>query len=538
LENAAIRHRIYVFLVRADNLRDVYPQVEIGDDIPPRGWKAQGRVHPGKVARGLVIALIVGVLAGLAVMLQVKGWGTLSSEAGGACGSSSQGVSYGACPRGITPALIISFVVGIPAVPLAFVFLFRKGWFRRGFLAIGAVAGVFAGQSLFAIWHGTDLAVAWTAPYDSSSDLTTVGAWVNSGGSLIRVRVDEAVSYAAATGQQQWTLQMPGTDVACSVSGTSSTSLGLIGYGQDSTTCDHVMAVDLATGRQLWSAKVQDPYSGPQPTGLLAVAGGTGLILTQDGVAGVSSQSGAQRWTLAAPTGCSFQQLAASDGSAIAIAACDSSFYVTDIDPATGKQAWAHQVTEPSASYQFQILSASPVVINDNLAGPRGTSTVRVFGSGGTVTSTFAVSGIPVKGQTATLNTASTDGFGVPAVVADGMLVGAVTVDGSGGAVVGYQLSSGQRQWLVATPDPVSDVALNGDELAYIDESDPAYSLEEAGVTTGTVRSLGFFTQGIYENADSGLYLADGNYLVVNQNGSNPGQPPVAAIKVPVAKSS
>jgi outer membrane protein assembly factor BamB len=513
----------------------VYPQVEIGDDIPPHGWKAHGRVRPGKVARGLIIALIVGALAGLAIMLQVKGWGTLASESGGSCGTSSQGVSYGACPRGIAPALGISFPVGFVAVPLAFVFLFRKGWFRRGLVVIGAVAGVFAGQSVFAIWHGTDLAVAWSAPYDGSSQLTTVGAWAN-GNSLIRVRVDEAVSYAATTGQPQWTLQVPGTGVACSVSGTSSTGIALISYGQDSSTCDHVLAVDLATGRQLWSAQVQDPYGGPQPTGLLAVAGGTGLILTDGGIAGVGAQSGKQQWTLAAPTGCTFQQLAASAGSAVAIAACDASFYVTDIDPATGKQAWRYHVAEPSASYQFQILSASPVVINDNLTGPRGTSTVRVFGTGGSVTSTFPVSGIPLDGGTVSLNTASTDGYGVPAVVADGMLVGTTTVTGSGGALVGYDLSSGQRQWLKTTPDQVNDVALNGDELVFIDESDPAYSLEEAGLTTGKITSLGFFTQGVYQSGDSGLYVAGGDYLVVNQDGSNPGQPPVAAIKVPAPK--
>ncbi|HEY6785735.1 MAG TPA: PQQ-binding-like beta-propeller repeat protein [Trebonia sp.] len=513
----------------------MYPQVEIGDDIPPRGWKAQRRVRPAKVARGLIIALIVGALAGLAIMLQVKGWGTLASESGGSCGSSSQGVSYGACPRGITPALIISFVVGLPAVPLAFVFLFRKGWFRRGFLAIGAVAGVLAGQSLFAIWHGTDLAIAWTAPHDSSSDLTTVGAWVN-GGSLIRVRVDEVVSYAAATGQPQWTLPVPGTDVACSVSGTSSTSIALISYGQDSSTCDHVMAVDLGTGRQLWSAQVQNPYGGPQPTGLLAIAGGTGLILTDDGITGVSARSGTRQWSLAAPTGCTFQLLAASAGSAIAEAACESGFYVVSINPATGKAAWKYHVSEPSVSYQFQVLSVSPVVINDKLTGPRGTSTVRVFGPGGSVTSTFPVSGIPLHGGTVALNTASTDGFSPPVVVADGMLVGVTTVNGAGGALVGYQLASGQRQWLMTTPDQVNDVALKGDELAFVDESDPACSLEEVGLTTGKVTSLGFFTQGVYESGDSGLYVAGGDYLVVNQDGDSSGQPPVAAIKVPVPK--
>jgi len=39
-------------------------------------------------------------------MLQINGWTTLAGEAGGACGTSDQGVSDGACPRGIAPTLI------------------------------------------------------------------------------------------------------------------------------------------------------------------------------------------------------------------------------------------------------------------------------------------------------------------------------------------------------------------------------------------------------------------------------------------------
>jgi hypothetical protein len=514
----------------------VYPQVEIGDDLPPRGWKARGQVRPGKLARGLVIALIVGVLAGFAVMLAIRGFGTLASESGGSCGTSSTGVSYGACPRGITPAIITSIFVGLVAVPAAFYVGFRKDWFRRGFLAVGAVAGVFAGQAVFAVWHGTDLAIAWTAPYDSASDLNTVSAWAN-GSSLIRVRVDEAVSYGAATGQAQWSLPMPGTDVACSVSGTSSTSVALISYGQDSSTCDHVMGVDLTAGRQLWSAQMQNPYAGSDVTGVLAVAGGTGLIVTSDGITGVSAQSGQQQWTLAPPAGCAFQQLAASGGAALALAGCNASFSVIDIDPATGKQAWSYHVTEPSDSYQYQVLSASPAVIYDTLAGPRGTATVRVFSPSGSVTSTFPVSRISLHGGTVALNTESTDGFGFPAVVADGMLVGATTVNGPGGALVGYNLSTGQQQWLKTTPDEVHDVALNGDQMVFIDESDPAYSLEEVGLTTGTVRSLGFFDQGVMQSGDSGLYVAGGDYLIVNQQGDSSSQTPVAAIRVPAPKS-
>jgi outer membrane protein assembly factor BamB len=511
----------------------VYSRAETGYDtleiIP-------GRVRPGKLARRLILALIIGVLAGAAIMLQLKGWTTLASEAGGACGTSDQGVSYGACPRGIAPTLLTSFLIGIPLVPAAIALLFRKGWTRRALVAIGIAGGLLAGQSLFGIWHGTDLTVAWVAPEDSSSQLTTVGAW-GSGGSLIRVRVDEAVSYDAATGAKQWTLPMPGLDVACSVSGASSSSaIGLIAYGQDSTTCDHVMAVDLATGRQIWSDLVQNPYSGNSPTGALAVAAGTSIVLTDDGITGVIATSGAQRWTLASPNGCTFQQLAASGSSVVALAACDGSYDVVSLDPVTGKAAWQYRVTEPSDSYQCQILSASPVVIDDDLTGPRGTSTVRVFGPDGAVTSAFGVSGIPLGGGTAALNTASDSGFGVPVAVADGILVGVTDPSDGDDAVVGYRLSDGTRQWRVDTSDEVNDVALSGNELVFVDESDPAYSLEEVDVATGTVRSLGYFTQGILQSGQSGLYAFVAVDLVVNTTGDSADQPPVAAIKGPAAQ--
>ncbi len=508
----------------------MYARAETGYDTPDM---IPGRMRPGKQARRLILALVIGVLAGAAIMLQVKGWATLASEAGGACGTSDQGVSYGACPRGIAPSLITSFLIGIPFVPAAVALLFRKGWVRRTLVAIGVAAGLFAGQSLFGLWHGTDLTVAWVAPDDSSSQLTTVSAWA-SGGSLIRVRVDQAVSYDAATGARQWTLPMPGVDVACSVSGTSSSSaIALISYGQDSTTCGHVMAVDLATGRQIWSDPVQDPYTGNAPIGTLAVAAGTAIVLTDGGIAGVTAASGDQRWTLAPPNGCSFQQLAASSGRVVALAACTGSYDIISVNPATGKAAWRHHVSEPSDSYQFQILSASPVVINDDVTGPRGTSLVRVFGSDGTQTKTFSVSGIPVGGATVALNTASTSGFAAPVVVADGMLVGVTDPNGGGDAIVGYRLSDGTRQWLVDTPDEVNDVSLSGGELAFVDESDPAYSLEEVGIATGTVRSLGYFTQGILQSGNSGLYAFNADDLIVNQTGNSSSQAPVAAIKVP-----
>ena len=78
----------------------------------------------------------------------------------------------------------------------------------------------------------------------------------------------------------------------------------------------------------------------------------------------------------------------------------------------------------------------------------------------------------------------------------------------------------------------VNDVALSGHELIFVDESDPAYSLEEVDVATGTVRSLGYFTRGILQSGQSGLYAFGTDDLVVNTTGDSSGQPPLAAIKV------
>lgn len=449
------------------------------------------------------------------------------------------------------PALIWSFLVGFPAVPATLTLVFRKGWTRRGFLAVGVAGGLLVGHSLpvsaslFGTGHGSDLTIAWKAPSDSSSELSTVGAWVN-GGFLVRIRVDEVASYDAATGQQRWTLPIPGTDVACSVSndtGTGGTgTIGLVMYGQDSTSCDHVMAVDLTTGHRVWATPLPSSYGGDQALGVLGLAGGTAVVLTDEEIIGLDARSGAKRWTKAS-SGCGYEDLVASGGTAVALASCGSaSDYVVSLHPATGKVAWRYKITEPSDNYDFQILSASPVVISDSQTGPRAANAdVRVFGPGGAVTARFAVSGIPDRaaGGPLILDTDLNDGFGFPEVIADGALVGVAQDERGHSALVAFGLPSGRRQWVVPFPDEVNEITVGGraqrGEVVLVDESYPAYSLEEVNVTTGKLRSLGVFTQQALDSGDSGLYAVGNDYLIVNLNSII--NPPIAAIKAPPARS-
>ena len=181
---------------------------------------------------------------------------------------------------------------------------------------------------------------------------------------------------------------------------------------------------------------------------------------------------------------------------------------------------------------------ASPVVVSDNLTGPRGSTELRVFGPGGAVTARFSVSGIPDPGASGplTLDTAVTDVFAAPAVIAGGSLVGIARDGNADSALVSFALSSGKRQWVVPLPDDLHDITAGAGaqrgRVVLVDESDPACSLEEADIATGKLRSLGFFGPDALESGDSALYAVGNGYLIVNLHG-NTFNPPLAAIKAP-----
>jgi hypothetical protein len=62
-------------------------------------------------------------------------------------------------------------------------------------------------------------------------------------------------------------------------------------------------------------------------------------------------------------------------------------------------------------------------------------------------------------------------------------------------------------------------------------------SLEEVDVATGTLRSLGYFSQGILQSGESGLYAFNADDLIVNSTGDSSSRAPGAAIKAPAAQA-
>ena len=94
-------------------------------------------------ARTVAVVLVLAVLAGAAIMLQVRGWSVLEGEPAGACGSGS-----GACPRGVVPALIASFVAGLTAISFLIGALVIRPRVTASVAAIGLAAGLFGAQAL------------------------------------------------------------------------------------------------------------------------------------------------------------------------------------------------------------------------------------------------------------------------------------------------------------------------------------------------------------------------------------------------------
>ena len=70
------------------------------------------------------------------------------------------------------------------------------------------------------------------------------------------------------------------------------------------------MAIDLATGRELWSRPLPAALSGAGG-GLLAVAGDTAVVVSPEKTFGLDLRAGTAKWTSPESSNCLIQQVAA-----------------------------------------------------------------------------------------------------------------------------------------------------------------------------------------------------------------------------------
>jgi outer membrane protein assembly factor BamB len=481
------------------------------------------RVRPFRVVSRLVVA----ALAGACVVLQVRGWTALSVEAGGACGS-----RYGACPQGTFPVLVISLILGIATVPLTIAGLLRRPRWLSLLMVPALVGGGFAGERAFHFFHGATLSQTWSAGFDNPDTLTTQGVWTTSD-TVIRLRTDQISAYAAATGAVRWTYPVPGQNEICTASRGTADGVAVFGYGIEEQPCAHLVALDRTTGRPLWTMKadLQDSFQSDDPD-LVAAAGTVVAVRSDAGVTAFNARTGAREWQAPSAPDCVDGFVGADPADIVAIATCDQSYVVADLDPGTGLPRWQTPVEEPATNYELALLSTNPVVVDDRLPGDRGTDHLRAFTTRGRQDVTIDASDVATGDGAASLDTDGHTGAGFGAqplywTLVFGNTLVATTRDAQGQAhLLGYDLGTGRRRWDTPTGDEVSALGRSGNSVLVLADSVPSPQLATVDATTGASTAVGVLPGWAFGNDDTGIYQFGARYVVVNENGINP-TPPV-----------
>jgi outer membrane protein assembly factor BamB len=513
------------------------------------GWKA--------IARAVAFLLLAGVLVDWAVLFHVLGWGALGREAGGRCGSG--GIGLRPCPRGLTPVLLLAFLwtfAGIGTAVAAFAFA-KKAWQRGRLLSYSVfVAGIALGTAPgLAGYHwlrtgewkvsaaGPKLPPApvtlrklWAAPTDRPSSVRSEGHWTTADGAVVRVRTDQATAFDAATGAVRWTLPFPGENALCSMSRDVADGVGLLSYGLDGQTCGTVVAVDMATGKELWHADrvTRDRAEGAGVTiDVLAVAPGVAVLVENSDIKGVDLRTGHALWQTPVDPDCTATGVLAAKTTVLGGIDCGGSGRrVVSLDTATGKQVWQ---ANPPFSGQWksgpELISADPAVVRMDEVGSRGQDVIVSYDAAGRQRAVIPVSGPDEDVADLALLAAVSP----PIVVSADTLVVPAKVPGGtdGGRVSAYSLATGQRLWTVDPSGGDPDYSAEGVFGLAADGGAVAVATDERllRLDLATGKILGSYL-------DSGktmsawpydaLVVVGGKYVYLSENGTGR-TPPIAA---------
>ncbi len=347
---------------------------------------------------------------------------------------------------------------------------------RRRVAIAAVVVGCFVLGGVGLAWHGRGdqqqrdtphpVHALWSAPVDRPSTVTGVGNWV-AGDTVIRARTDKVVAYQLADGRVSWTFQVPARQHVCAMSRTAEGGIGLIAYSPDGEyRCATLVALDVTNGRPLWQRERPMPkkswdgwYAGSEE---FALTTGTAVIKEPTGFLAVDPRENKQRWRLPAARGCEPYSVAAGDGVAALLSACEGrTARLTVADLASGRERWHAPLRISDSDEQHYrwseketvVLSLDPLVVRVSDESGRGGAFVS-FDAHGARRATilqsqeeFDVAGsFPRAIMPATFEAR----WAYPVAVVGDTLVASVTRAGdeTPGHVGAFSLTDGHRLWL------------------------------------------------------------------------------------------
>ncbi|MDX3227826.1 PQQ-binding-like beta-propeller repeat protein [Streptomyces sp. ME19-01-6] len=483
---------------------------------------------------------LAGVLVSWAVVFHWLGWSALSSESQGACGG-----HYDPCPEGLTPVLILAFVFSFAGTfGMAIAVAVNSGSLAKPWIVslvvVGLAGGVWPGVLGYEWLRGPHLDVAWEAPRDRPSSVRTVGDWMPGPSTLIRARNDGLFAYDTSDGTRRWTLPAPERRSVCTMSRTTPSAIGLVGLGRYEKPCDTVMAVDLSSGRELWTKKIRADGSFTRATdSRLVGAGDTVVALEGKAVVGLGLRDGAARWRSPLDETCEALTVDATPERALVVEQCtgtdgkNTKIRLSALDTRSGARQWRSTLPTESRWETVFMLSADPIVMYVNEDDDRGTDAVISFDGKGRRQAV-----IPRSGQEDDLNfEVMPYAFSEPfdarpvfrSVVTKGLFISAVgpTEKDDPQHVAAYSLKNGGRVWKTSLGATVA--ALAQDRAGELDllaggdlwRLDPATGEKHGrtplrGAPVGDILAL--------------HRVKSGRYVIVNSNGAKD-TPPVFAVK-------
>ncbi|MEY9913635.1 outer membrane protein assembly factor BamB [Catenulispora sp. MAP12-49] len=523
-----------------------------GDLAGPGESTTHDRRRPAGAA---LLLLAAGLAIGFAVAMNILGWhAAVSGPHIGAC--HARGPKSGCALSPGFPSIFFLaigpfFVIG--ALLSAAVKWWPTSLRKRlpfAILAAGAVIGMLPGVFVYH-WRRTGEAslsigglhvphVRWAAAPDRPSTVSAVGAWAD-GQTVVRVRTDAAIAYAAGDGHVEWTFPIPGQDTVCAVSRTVSEHIGLVAYRADGQPCTEVAGIDLQTGRQLWTvdrgasafSDLLTTYSDD-----IAVAGDAAFLREDHGIRAVSLRDGTPRWRSTATDSCAEDAVAADASLVLTIEGCGSGGETVALDAGTGAVRWEAKLSVPGTLNAREVLSVDPAVVHVSDQASRPVDLVVSYDAQGRQRTAIPTAQpdediVVVEPTAAQLQNAPAP----RAVVTDGLLITPVTLAGGNDRMAAFSLADGHHVWQNAA-DSEDGQWTSSNPVAMDLQPDGLYVATPGWDRPRIVRldpGTGRVTMAYVISGDNrfgwgggGLFVVDGDYVQVAVDGTGDDHRPIA----------
>ncbi|WP_370367083.1 PQQ-binding-like beta-propeller repeat protein [Catenulispora sp. GP43] len=504
-------------------------------------------------AAGAALILVLGLTVGFAVAMNILGWhAAFFGPHVGAChavGAKSGCAASPGFPSIIFLAVGPFFVIGglcSAAVKWWPTSLRKK--LPRAILAVGVIIGLFPGVFIYH-WRRTSEAslsigglhvpqARWVAATDRPSTVREVGSWAD-GSTVVRVRTDAVIAYAAGDGHVEWTFPIPGQDTVCTVSHTVSEHIGLVAYRADGQPCTEVGAIDLRSGKQLWTvereASALSAIIETSSSNSVAVGADTALLKEDGGIRAVSLRDGTPRWRSQVTDSCTEDAVAGDAGQVLAIEGCGSGGETVALDASTGAVRWKAKLPVPGSFDVRQVLSVDPAVVHVSEQASRPVDVVVSYDAQGRQRAAIPTAqpdeDIAISDPVADL----LQDAPVPhAVITDDLLVSPVTLPDGTDQMAAFSLADGHRLWQ-NTADSDSDWWTSNRTAALDLQPDGLYVATPGWSRPRIVRldpGTGRVTMAYVISGDKRfdwdggeLFVVDGGYVRVAEDGTGDNRP-------------